>query len=260
MKKFLFTSLISGILFGCSSDDNSLNSNNSDNNQAQSSILPVKIVISTNSLNTTTAITYDGDKIKEANITYSGIENYSEKHVYQYDGDYITKITGFNKNGLEDMTREYVYQNGKVSKKVVTEWGSRGLANEQKHMETSNYEWIDDNHVKETKTSNGNNLVNTTEYFYTNGNLMKSLNRNEEVKYTYDDKENPFKNIKGIQQISFDDNEINKNNVLTFEQTNNSSKHITSFLYEYRSDSLPSKVVETSTSSETATAEYSYNK
>ncbi|WP_313580135.1 hypothetical protein [Chishuiella sp.] len=262
MKKILLFTFIAGTLFSCSNDDNSGETNNT--TEIENSILPVKTIYTTpkGDYSSILTISYDGNKINEINITYSGIENYSEKSIYQYTGDLITKITNYDKDGDESMVREYTYLNGKVSTLVTTEWGDKKL------IATSKFEWIDDNHLKETTTNDYDNSIYIDEYFYENGNLVKTIyNNSNEIIMTYDDKENPFKNVTGLQLVSFDDLEVfSKNNPIKKESKYSSkSSDITLYTYEYKDNNYPSKVTEVYTSAsgnnnEKETTEYFYNK
>uniref|UniRef100_UPI0028ACA277 hypothetical protein n=1 Tax=Chishuiella sp. TaxID=1969467 RepID=UPI0028ACA277 len=254
MKKILLFTFIVGTLFSCSNDDNSGDTNN--NTETENSILPVKTVYTTpkGDYSSISTISYDGNKIKEINITYSGIENYSTKSVYQYTGDLITKISEYDKNGDEDMVREYTYQNGKVSTLVTTEWDRGNPAGDKKYVATSKFEWIDDNHLKETITYDNSNAIYSQEYFRVNGNIVKTIysgsNSNENI-ITYDDKNNPLQNIIGYKLISFnEDLYSSKNNPIKRESLYNSNvSDVTLYTYEYNSNTYPSKVTEVYTSS-----------
>jgi len=268
MKKILLFAFIAGTLFSCSNDDNNGETNNT--TETENSILPVKIVYTTlkGDYNSISTISYDGNKIKEINITYSGIENYSTKSIYQYTGDLITKITDYDKDGGESMVREYTYQNGKVSTLITTEWDRGNPAGDKKYVATSEFEWIDANHLKETITQNNSNSIGSNEYFYTNGNLIRNTSSDGgEHIISYDNKENPFKNIIGLQLISFDDEIIfSKNNPIKYESKYNSnSSGSILYTYEYKDNNYPSKVTEVYTSAnddnrEPETTEYFYNK
>lgn len=257
MKKILFVSLVIGSIFSCSDD---YNNENGENNTE--TILPLKIVSTYNEgkYSSTATLTYDGKKLKEINTVYPQENNYVEKTVFQYDGDYISKFTSYDGN-KEDLIKEFTYKNGKIATSKTTEFLSDGT----KYVSTSTYQWVNNDHLIE-KTTFNDNSSQTYEYQYTNGNLTKKTGySNGYYSTTYDTYNNPYTNIKGIKEISIDDEiTFSKNNPITTSQISNQSSNGTyQYTYEYNDKKFPTKSTEVykdSNTNDTDITNYYYNK
>jgi hypothetical protein len=261
MRKILLSALFFGLIFSCSNNDNRSDSYSDD------VILPVKIAETDD--NTEASIKYNGAKIVEI------INSEGSKMVYQYEGDNIVKITSHNEKGQIDMTEVLSYKNGKLMGNIVTEIDNVGAPNEKKQIGIFTYEWIDANHVTENQTSNTNTTPVITDYFFSNGNLTKqvvvynsgSFSSKYEYNYSYDNKNNPMKNIKGMNALL--DKDFGSNNLIKEETTNNTggsiSSSVTTYTNEYNSNNYlikqTSKTTYTNNTPQTSvTKTYTYNK
>lgn len=257
MKKILLAFLFMGSIFSCSDDDSNENGENN-----SETILPIKIVSTYNEgkYSSTATLTYEGNKLKEVNTVYPQENNYIEKIVFQYEGNYITKFTSYDEN-KEDLIKEFTYKDGKVTTSKTTELLSDGT----KYVSTSTYQWVNDDHLIK-KTTFNDNSSQTYEYYYTNGNLTKKTGySNGYYSITYDTYNNPYINIKGMKEINIDDETIfSNNNPLTKTQISDLSSNGTyQYTYEYNDIKFPTKSTEVykdSYTNDTNVTNYYYNK
>ena len=257
MKKILFASLVMGSIFSCSDDDSNGNGENNPD-----TILPIKIVSTYNEgkYSSTATLTYDGNKLKEISTVYPQENNYVERTVFQYDGDYISKFTSYDGN-KEDLIKEFTYKNGKITTSKTTEWDNTGT----KYVSTSTYQCVNNDHLIE-KTTYNDSSSQTYEYYYTNGNLTKKTGySNGYYSTTYDVYNNPYINIKGIKEISIDEEvTFSKNNPITISQISDLSSNGTyQYTYEYNDKKFPTKSTEIykdSNTNDTDVINYYYNK
>ena len=166
-------------------------------------------------------IKYDGNKFYE--IMMSDL-----KMVFEYTGDLITKITSYDSKGIKIQTVDLVYSNGK-------------LTNVSSHEGNDKYTYVfsypDANTINTTKIrNNGTSLYRDEEsYVLKNGNVISEemlyylndkLYGKINVAYTYDDKNNVFKNVLGFDKAKMyllyelGVNMIGNNNLLTKEHMN----------------------------------------
>ncbi|MCL1666632.1 hypothetical protein M2T82_01010 [Elizabethkingia ursingii] len=211
IKKLLLAICFGGIL-SCSNSDDRLGSDLND------AILPEKI----------SEINLEANVIFDSKIKYNGtkiseiIWSYGEKEVFQYEGDYISKITTYNKQQQEQKNQVFTYKNGKIASRTVTEFpyiesGDSFI----KYISSTTYQWTSSDHVIEnTIFLNTSDLKPITrEYFFSNGNCIKKLfvqdpNNNGfitkvEYNYFYDNKINPLREVKGMQALFDSDYAIN---------------------------------------------------
>lgn len=148
----------------------------------------------------TTIYTYNGNKI------ISGIEDSGEGIHYIYTGDLITKL-------------EYILANGTVEQVDSYEYDSKGKLTTFKRIDP-----IENLGNKEVYTYNADGSVAVVEYIgdsktqtrenatsiitFLNGEVSEITSTNSpNFKYTYDTKNNPIKNILGMDKITFTDGE-----------------------------------------------------
>ena len=187
MRKFLLSALLFGAIFSCSNDDNR-SDNNSNSNEA---VLPVKIVEN----GSESVIKYNGAKISEV------INTDGSKQVFKYEGDNIVKTSNYDEKGREIMTEVFTYSNGKIASKTTTEVDNIGLPSERKLTAILTYKWADANHVTETSASNNGSNNILTDYYFSNGNMIKKIRNysvgsivsKTESNYSYDTRNNPLK-------------------------------------------------------------------
>ena len=251
MKKLLLSALFIGFAFGCSNNDNRDEVANND------VILPVKTIITENGTPSFGIIKYNGAKLSEI------VDEDGSKEIVQYEGDNISKMTGYNADGKMRYEAVYTYLNGKIAKEVRTI-----NYDNDKRVETSNYTWVDANHAKVNTVTNMNPTPYLSDYYFSNGNLVKFTNTNNIIiTYTYDNTNNPFKNIKGMQALFESDYAMNN---LVKKETSAimdgvPSIDTTTYTYEFNKNNYPTKkVAKSKGSTDPAVYEevimYEYNK
>ncbi|HCD9236618.1 TPA: hypothetical protein NEG48_003656 [Elizabethkingia anophelis] len=212
MKTKLLLILCFGFILSCSNSEDRVEDNSSE------IILPEKISEINHEANVgfESEIKYNGRKISEI------IWSYGEKEVFRYEGDYISKITTYNKQQQEQKNQVFTYKNGKIASRTITsfpyiESGDTFI----KFVSSTTYQWIDSDHVIEhTIFLNTSDLKPTTsEYFFSNGNCIKKIftqnpNNNGfitriEYNYFYDNKVNPLRWVKGMQALFESDYAVN---------------------------------------------------
>jgi hypothetical protein len=193
IKLFGLGLLLSIILLSCSKDGESTP-------DSTSLILPKK----TNYIENT-----DQDKIgKDTYFTYDGNKIVSEitdgrwKSVFTYTGDLITKIESFDYGELY-YTTDYTYTNGKLASRFI-----KNIEIQHPYSYMTYYVHNTDGTVSYS-SSNGNGKLT-----FKDGNLVND----GFITYEYDTKNNPFRNILGINVLSLDDDsevsfiDVSKNN------------------------------------------------
>ncbi len=205
--------------------------------------LPIRIEnISEGDGNSTTNITYNGNKIVESSDT--GNNGIVYKTVFTYNGDLIVKLESYKGSVLKD-SDEYIYENNKIktilsldnrvnfqtnlpyvekTKKVYT-YNTNGTILEEQFI-LVNGVYVNQNRTKLFTYNSTGNLIKSEENStnsYFNGTTNIITTSNYTYTYEYDNKNNPFKNITGLNKISFSDtfsvNNVNKE-TSTFSSTN----------------------------------------
>lgn len=272
MKNLLQILLISGLFVSCSSsnDDEVMT-------EPTTPILLVKqnYLAANGTVEGSMNYTYNGDKIVKME-TSDG----NEKVEFTYNGDEISKSINYVDNQIRQIN-EFFYTNGKLTSQKVTESYSPHTYNY-----TINYDYVNENYVKYTRvtsyttnSSTGAITYSTTDYeaFISNGNLNKIISKSTNsgtttYNYTYDDKNNPCKNIRGYTKAMIFDstnsdlssiNNLTKRTynqlLLNTEYTGTTTKTLT-----YNSNNFPSKIVTVENNSNVPTQSYidtfEYNK
>ena len=239
MKKLvLLSAIISLVITSCSSDTDS---------KKENLILP-KTITYTYPPETEKAIEiglvrYDGNKI-------NSIIGANKRTLFTYTDNLITKQVVYEKDkqGKEFKSKEafYSYKNGKLDTKIShtsdalsPDWV---FTHKTVYMHSSNelisfvtYSINNDTKV-ETKTIEG--TLN-----YENGNLVRRAGNIWSYVYEYDNKNNPLKNIVGLDLLLDDIREIGKNNVvkITNKPSPNSTPAIFLRDYTYDDNNYPTK-------------------
>ncbi len=226
------------VLTSCSNDDSPANPSDSSN------VLIKKIIIESIKEGTTEInFTYDGKKLVEQKG--SGYFNYTKR--FYYTGDLITRyemIWGPKSTFVTDLT----YEKGKLK----TLYGNRnyiltGLPYIQKKTYTYNLDgsvsFVIDEIDKDTHEILSSRTGRLT---YVNGNMVKDQRFDDPTGYLsmtldYDTKNNPFKNIIGLNLVlGYYDSDFSVNNVSKLT-TNGiySSPWSVSYVYEYDENNFP---------------------
>lgn len=244
------------LLTSCSSGENSSSEDKSILPKTISYLYP-SVNLGTNTKNT---LTYDGNKIVSSISPISKVN-------FTYTGNVITKQQLFDvdSKGLEtkDMEAEYTYENGKLKTRITRESFTTKYPNGQYigktvyiHVSNNLISYIDykvDPDTKnETKISEGT-------FAYKDGNLIEDKNVRGVVTstrtYEYDTKNNPLKNILGLDLL-LKETEISNNNILKIKRVDsdlpNSSIYLTSYIYNDKG--FPTK--QTSLAGDGKTVEY----
>jgi len=237
MKKILcLFGALSLLLTSCSSDDNESN----DNTDA---VLLKKTIITDSEGDAVTSIyAYDGNKIVSI-VDDSGDAN----EYYTYTGNLITKLEYRFPDGSIDQVNTYTYnaegklvtfvrtQPNYVHKEVFT-YNADGTVTAESYSGDSESELME-------------GTVNTIKFV--NGEVSEIISpdaSNEEHVYTYDTKNNPMKNVIGMDKIAFIDGEGNgvKFNILT---DTSEDELWTNSTFTYNDNGYPTKEVDTGTDS-----------
>lgn len=248
MKKILcLFGALTLLLTSCSSDDSS---------DSDSVLLKKTVITSLEGDKTTINYKYDGNKIVSA-IDDSGFLNLH----YTYTGDLITKIDFKLPNGKSEQVHTFEYTtDGKLSTFVRVEYQDEDgepVLKGYKEVYTYNTDGTisvkgySGNHVSQTVASG------TATIKFVNGEVSEIISSNSpNHKYTYDDKNNPAKNILGMDKIAFVDGEGNgvKFNILTDTSGGNLWTNST---FTYNDKGYPTKEVDTGSDS-LGTSEYFY--
>lgn len=228
-------------LTSCSSDDSPSDESTTDG------VLLKKIITTTSKGKVTTNYTYNGNKI------VSDVDDSGESNAYYtYTGDLITKIEYKLPNGTVEQINTYAYTDGKLTTFVRIDpgmdWGNKELYTYNADGTVTSKQYIGD---AKTQTS----LNATVIIKFANGEVVDMINDfNDSHSYTYDTKNNPFKNVLGWNKINFTDGEAN--DVLHNMLTDKAEGELWySYTYTYNADGYPTKSVE---SVEEETVEYFY--
>ncbi len=238
------------ILSSCSSSDSSSSST--------TDVLPKKSIYTDDDGTYTTLFTYNGNKIVTA------ISDDDTSIEFTYTGDLITKIEYFEGSTL-DQTDTYTYNS---SNQLVTflrityldDYGDRTTYVYNSDGTISFTDYSGDSTSQTMVDRNGkiffenNELVKTEFYIGSSSTLFNTLT------YTYDTKNNPFKNVTGFDKTGYDEGYtqgVNRN-ILTILGTAFNSDDAT-YDYTYNSSNYPTNVLETFTfSGMTTSTQYFY--
>jgi len=245
MKKILcLFGALTLVLTSCSSDDSSSDSD--------SGTILLKKTITTDSdgEKITTIYKYDGNKI------ISMIDGGDFNLYYTYTGDLITKIEFRYPDGDIEQINTYSYSaDGKLSTFIridpEMDWGNKEVYTYNADGTVSAQSYSGDS---ESQTTKGE--INTIKFVNGEVSEITSSSSWEGHKYTYDSKNNPLKNVLGLDKIAFADGEsdgINRN-ILTDTSEGGLWKNST---YTYNENDYPVKDVDTGSDS-SGTTEFFY--
>jgi hypothetical protein len=215
MKKIIYNfSLILLFVVSCSKPDDSKSTNA---NSSTNLILPKNIIITySNGTFAETNSTYNGNKIVES-LTTNSSNNSVEKTTYTYTGDFITRKTG------NFYYKDYTYENGKI-KNIVTylqtpsngqlviigksrvtyTYNANGTISRQSYnIDIYNGQEFLDNNGTSTLTVLNNKIIKHVVTGSTNSSTSITT-----VTYEYDAKNNPFKNVLGLDVMLFDNPQL----------------------------------------------------
>jgi hypothetical protein len=237
MKKLLYLFAFSAVfLTSCSSSDSSSTAT------TESDVLITKTIETSASDNSvlTTNFTYNGKKL----IGSTDSEGYHE--VFTYVGDLISSIKAYDDTNtlITEETFTYNGNNLLISYLLNDYTTDHGRREEFVHVSNDNISYSVYNG---TTTEQPTSLLETGSIHFANGEIshinteVPSVGNTYTRTYTYDTKNNPFKNVTGYDKLSFLNEEANgvTHNILTdaFAEANQSS--ITTSTYTYNSLNFP---------------------
>lgn len=253
MKKLICLFGLSALLLtSCSSSDSSSSTTD------ESDVLVTRTVetYANDGSVVTTNYTYNGKKAVQSTDS----DGYYDKFIYT--GDLLTRVEYYNFDDELEQTETFTYNS---SGQVITYVRS---------------EPIDDLGVRETYVYNSNGTVSTTSYIgnatsqttaaetgiihISGGEVtMTELSSGEMHMYTYDTKNNPFKNVTGFDKILFVEGESTggfNHNIVTDTYTGFGTEVVNS-VYTYNAMNYPLTAAETegTDATTTITTQYTYN-
>jgi len=244
MKKILcLFGALALVLTSCSNDDSPSSSDG---------LLKKTVITNSDGEKYTINYTYDGNKIVSAIDDTGDVNAY-----YTYTGNLITKIEFKFPDGTIDQINTYSYNaDGKLTTFLRVEpnmdWGTKEVYTYNADGTITVKSYGGDS---ETQTSEGS----TSTVKFVNGEVSEIISESGSVshKYTYDNKNNPTKNILGMDKIAFADGEGNgvKFNILT--DTSGDGDLWTNSTFTYNESGYPIKEVDTGSDS-LGTSEYFY--
>ena len=257
MKKlFYFLSVSAFIFTSCSSDDDS-----STPTPTPSSSVLVKKEIETYSDGTSTTYnyTYNGNKIVKISDTDGSVSNFT------YTGDLITKVETFE-DDLLAYRETYQYNSAnKLTKYVDLEiesgYANRILYTHNADGSISYTSYVDDPDGESNFYMDG---------IYTSSSYLENVipggslpNYSETFTSTYDDKNNPYKNILGYGNMNFADTRegysLNNNAVMIMKTNSQNNSNITSSASTFTYNAANYPITETEVNdNETTTTQFFY--
>ena len=246
MKKLLYLfSAIALTLASCSSEDDSNNI---------SDVLVTKIIETYEDNSTyTTEYVYSGTKL------VSSTDSDGEYQLFTYTGNLITKIEYFLSDDTLDQVETYTYDSSDRLISFVrvfptdTDWGNK---------ETYTYNTngtISVNYYSGDYNSQ-TNLDQTGVITFLNGEISQIATSDGNTDdYTYDNKNNPFKNVLGYNKIYFTDALTDGvvNNIVTMTSSSTGGSYVNTNTYNSNDFILTSESV---SSVETISSEFFYNR
>lgn len=243
MKKLLYLfSAVALTLTSCSNED--------DSNNSSSSVLLTKIIETFEDNSTlTTEFRYSGTKLTR-------ITDDDGRFDFTYTNDLITEVKYYESNTLLQ-TETYQYDSsGRVTTYVIidnidTDWGS-------KETYTYNTNGTVSVNYYSGDASSQTNLDRTGTITFLNGEINQiSFSDGKIITYSYDNKNNPFKNVTGYDKINFCNQEGNGVLHNIIQEDDSTDLDDISTTYTYNSNDYP--ITSTETGFEVTTAQYFYN-
>ncbi len=235
MKKLTMAfSVLVMILSSCSSSDESVNTP-----PISSSVLVKKEIVEDEDGDYTALYTYNGNKI----VKTTNSDDTSE--VFTYTGDLITKLEYFTETTLDQKDTFTYNAENKLTTHLrldyVVEWGTKETYVYNSDGTISVTEYIGD-------LTSQTQLSSTSKIYFTNGEISKievfeGGIKTRTITYTYDVKNNPYKNITGFDKLGIIFEEGISHNLLTENDTDTADDPVT-YEYIYNSNNYPSTAKE----------------
>ncbi|MCH4831909.1 MULTISPECIES: hypothetical protein [Flavobacterium] len=245
MKNFF---LIFSFLFllSCSKDDDKNTTSvvtDGGGTVVQSTVLPKKINVESKYAPYTLIFDYDGKKIKQCVVV-----GYN-KEVYTYDGDNIVRKEVLLTDNTLLNKHEYKYINNKLEYYLAVIYNTPSGNITNKTVFTYNADNSISYVTYRVKYNGDLDPLCNGKLFFLNENLIRhEINDGSSTRtleYSYDDKNNPFKNILGFDKLlSFEDSDyVSKNNIVeyksTFKSNYNNITDVKKYTYKYDLNGYP---------------------
>jgi len=255
MKRNILVFVILIILFGhssCSKDE----SNSADNS---GDVTLVKTIVYSD-YPFMQQYTYDGTKLKKLKTDTSGHTGYGNGYylTFTYTGDLITKIESYDSNDALNAYVDIKYSNGRILEAKT--YAAKLLKAKYEYTFNSDGS-VDENVTSYFDSSKGNVFDSTRLFFDSTGNLIKTTNTdNSSTVYTYDEKNNPLKNITGLREaLCLRDLEYAQNNVITMVDYNGTIQSFKTLRnYQYNAEGFPLSCVISANGKSSSTINYYY--
>ncbi|MFB3386545.1 hypothetical protein [Flavobacterium sp. LAR06] len=229
MKKILYLiGIMTFVLTSCSSDDSS------EIFIKKSKLTKIVYVTLSTGAYSSVDFKYDGNHIKSE--TY----NDGTYAIYTYEGDFITKKEMFSANKQLTFETEYKYIDGKLASKTDKYPNNGGYLSRIKYNYKTGIVYSEQfTVIEETGEEIEFDLFGT--FTYKEGNLLKSELRTSisESIYTceYDTKNNPLKNITGMNLLTDKDYQSSFNNITKLS----GDGYLDTFTYAYNENDFPTQ-------------------
>lgn len=248
MKKILcfFSALTLVLISSCSSDDSPSESSDT------VVLLKKTILTSSDGSKVTTNFTYDGNKL------VSMIDDSGESNIYYtYTNDLISKAVFKLPDGTVEQINTYEYDSNKrlvvfVRSEPIDELGTKQVYIYNADGTVSIKDYIGD-HESQTDFNGEGKII------FADGEVVSiTTDFSPDIAYTYDNKNNPMKNVLGNDKIAFEDSDASGilHNIVSEKDIQN-DEVIGAYSFTYNSDNYPTKSIETE-EGKTATREYFY--
>jgi len=254
MKKIFAMAAIALFMVSCSDDDS---------NSTQTNTKLTKVVVTDSDGVVTSNLTYDGNKLIEINSSDN------EKQVITYTGNLVTEWKTFDADN--QMIDKEIYQYNAQNQLVAyyelyydAVQGNEGYKTTYTHSSNGTISFteysgddVDDLNSFTEKSAEGTITDTTLTTIYNTG------EDTEVVTYTFDGKNNPLKNVTGMDKIGFagtyGSKKFNIENVVSQTYSYNGSAPVveSNTVYTYNSDNFPLTETQTDDSG-TSTIQYTY--
>lgn len=162
---------------------------------------------------------FNGNKILRK-MTESGT-----LQIFTYTGDLITKIQNFGSDGILEVTLEYFYTDGELSK-YTRRVEAAGYPTYDKYIYTHHSDGTVSYVIFRISNSTGaEEIISTNIFTIKNGNIIKSQSTSSGgtyvTTYEYDSKNSPMKNVLGFNKIFEELPQVSSslNNIISYTTT-----------------------------------------
>lgn len=245
MKHFILPIALGLALVSCNRDN--------DNKAEETPILPVKVVETREDGDLEMEFKYNGNKLTE--IIHKDTQS-SRKSVVEYTGDFITSVINYDNNKKVGETI-YKYEYGKLVEEVAKGITSNG----KEYSSITTHIYNKDGTI--TKKYEDDDSQYTDTITMANGNIEKRERYNwYTTTYTYDTKNNPFKNVKGMSALVLSQGDTGAlNNILErVEKFDDNYTYKTTYTYQYKNDFPTERVYKHNDGDKTYKTTFTYNK